>query len=55
MIVADGPVRETLAARHTQLVGMGVWVPGAGAPDPLPVDPALVGVPTWDPAPQTVE
>ena len=50
VIVADGPVRETLAARHTQLVGMGVWVPGAGAPDPLPVDPALVGVPHLGPA-----
>ena len=43
-------VRETLAARHTELVGMGVWVPGAGAPDPLPVDSALVGAPHLGPA-----
>ncbi|CCH71090.1 ABC transporter, ATP-binding protein [Phycicoccus elongatus Lp2] len=50
VIVADGPVRETLATRHTELVGMGVWVPGAGAPDPLPVDPALVGAPHLGPA-----
>ncbi|MGZ4695829.1 MAG: ATP-binding cassette domain-containing protein [Oryzihumus sp.] len=38
---ADGPVRATLAAETTSLLARGVWVPGEGAPSPLPVDPGL--------------
>lgn len=41
-VVADGPVRETLAAEGARLLDMGVWVPGEGPPDPVDVDPALV-------------
>ena len=41
-VVADGPVRETLASERDRLLAMGIWVPGAGPPDPLLVDPALV-------------
>ena len=41
-VVADGPVRETLASERDRLLAMGIWVPGAGPPDPLPVDAALV-------------
>lgn len=41
-VVADGPVRATLAARREQLLTMGIWVPGEGPPAPLAVDPALV-------------
>jgi len=42
LVVADGPVRETLASERDRLLAMGIWVPGAGPPDPLPVDAALV-------------
>ncbi|WP_345202375.1 ATP-binding cassette domain-containing protein [Fodinibacter luteus] len=41
-VVADGPVRETLAAERERLLGMGIWVPGADPPSPVPVDPELV-------------
>jgi energy-coupling factor transport system ATP-binding protein len=41
-IVADGPVRETLVAERERLLEMGVWVPGAPVPDPIPVDPTLL-------------
>jgi energy-coupling factor transporter ATP-binding protein EcfA2/energy-coupling factor transporter transmembrane protein EcfT len=41
-VVADGPVRETLASERDRLLAMGIWVPGAGPPDPLRVDAALV-------------
>ena len=41
-VVADGPVRETLAAERDRLLAMGIWVPGAGPPTPMGVDPALV-------------
>lgn len=36
-VVADGPVAETLAAQHDRLLDMGIWVPGVGAPEPIPV------------------
>ena len=32
-VVADGPVRETLASERDRLLAMGIWVPGAGPPD----------------------
>jgi energy-coupling factor transport system ATP-binding protein len=41
-VVADGPVHETLAGEREHLLAMGIWVPGADPPTPLPVDPALV-------------
>ncbi|MFN8045398.1 MAG: ATP-binding cassette domain-containing protein [Dermatophilaceae bacterium] len=41
-VVADGPVRKTLASEGERLLAMGVWVPGAAAPTPIEVDPALV-------------
>ncbi len=43
-VVADGPVRETLAAEREALLAMGVWVPGEGAPVPAAVDPAVFGL-----------
>lgn len=45
-VVADGPVRETLAAQRDRLLVMGIWVPGAGAPEPIAVDPGLVTTPS---------
>ena len=45
-VVADGPVRTTLEAERDRLLAMGIWVPGAGPPEPLAVDPALVA-PRW--------
>ena len=45
-VVADGPVRSTLETERDRLLGMGIWVPGAGPPEPLAVDPALVA-PRW--------
>ncbi len=41
-VVADGPVRETLETERERLLELGIWVPGAGPPQPLAVDPALV-------------
>lgn len=41
-VVADGPVRDTLATQRDHLLSMGVWVPGEGPPEPVAVDPALV-------------
>ncbi len=41
-VVADGPVREVLEAERERLVAMGIWVPGAPTPDPVPVAPGLV-------------
>lgn len=41
-VVADGPVREVLGAERDRLLDLGIWVPGAPPPDPVPVDPALV-------------
>ncbi|HET7820243.1 MAG TPA: ATP-binding cassette domain-containing protein [Ornithinibacter sp.] len=41
-VVADGPVRETLATERDRLLAMGIWVPGAGPPTPMTVDPELV-------------
>ncbi|MFL6079390.1 MAG: ATP-binding cassette domain-containing protein [Ornithinibacter sp.] len=41
-VVADGPVRSTLETERDRLLAMGIWVPGAGPPQPLSVDPALV-------------
>ena len=41
-VVADGPVRSTLETERDRLLAMGIWVPGAGPPEPLAVDPALV-------------
>ncbi|NHA69372.1 ATP-binding cassette domain-containing protein [Phycicoccus sp. CMS6Z-2] len=40
-VVADGPVREVLAAEREVLLGMGIWVPGAPPPEPLVVPPGL--------------
>ena len=61
-VVADGPVRETLETQRDRLLAMGIWVPGAGPPEPVAVDPALVaprpsqdepatpaGSPSWGP------
>ncbi|HET6969289.1 MAG TPA: ATP-binding cassette domain-containing protein, partial [Ornithinibacter sp.] len=45
-VVADGPVRDTLAAERDRLLAMGIWVPGEGPPAPVVVDPALVA-PRW--------
>ncbi len=47
-VVADGPVRTTLESERERLLAMGIWVPGAGPPEPLAVDPALVA-PRWSP------
>ena len=41
-VAADGPVHETLAVERERLLAMGIWVPGAGPPEPLRVDPGLV-------------
>ena len=41
-VVADGPVRATLAAERERLLAMGIWVPGEGPPAPVVVDPTLV-------------
>jgi len=41
-VVADGPVRSTLATERDRLLAVGIWVPGAEPPEPLVVDPALV-------------
>lgn len=41
-VVADGPARSTLEEERERLLDMGVWVPGEGPPDPVPVDPALL-------------
>ena len=41
-VVADGPVRETLETQRDRLLAMGLWVPGAGPPEPVAVDPGLV-------------
>ena len=40
-VVADGPVADVLTAERDRLLELGVWVPGAEAPAPLPVDPSL--------------
>jgi energy-coupling factor transport system ATP-binding protein len=45
-VVADGPVRATLESERERLLAMGIWVPGAGPPEPVAVDPALVA-PRW--------
>ena len=45
-VVADGPVRTTLESERERLLAMGIWVPGAGPPEPVAVDPALVS-PRW--------
>lgn len=34
-LVADGPVRDVLRDEREQLLGMGIWVPGAPPPAPL--------------------
>jgi energy-coupling factor transport system permease/ATP-binding protein len=41
-VVADGPVGAVLATERDRLLAMGIWVPGAGPPAPVAVDPALV-------------
>ncbi|PKW27710.1 ATP-binding cassette domain-containing protein [Phycicoccus duodecadis] len=48
-VVADGPVHDVLAERREELLGMGLWVPGAPAPEPLTVDPALLDPMLLDP------
>ncbi len=45
-VVADGPVRSTLETERDGLLALGIWVPGAGPPEPLAVNPALVA-PRW--------
>jgi energy-coupling factor transport system ATP-binding protein len=35
-------VRAILATEEARLLAMGIWVPGAGPPEPVAVDPALV-------------
>ncbi|WP_299447924.1 ATP-binding cassette domain-containing protein [uncultured Phycicoccus sp.] len=40
-VVADGPVEQVLHERRSLLLEMGIWVPGAAAPEPLAVDPTL--------------
>ncbi len=42
-VVADGPVVEVLDARRGALLEMGIWVPGEPPPQPVRVDPGLVG------------
>lgn len=42
-IVADGTPSTTLAKHGNALVAQGVWVPGAGYPDPQPVVPEMLG------------
>ncbi len=42
-VVLDGPVGEVLEAHRERLLRLGIWVPGAQPPQPLAVDPALVG------------
>lgn len=41
-VVADGPVRETLAGQRDSLLAMGIWVPGAGAPAPLAIESGVI-------------
>ncbi len=43
-LVADGPVRRTLAEQREHLLALGIWVPGEGPPAPVGVDPALLAV-----------
>ncbi len=49
-IVADGPVLEVLAADGPALAEQGVWVPGLPDPEPVAVDPDLVG--PWSTGPE---
>ena len=42
MVVADGPVTETLAAHSETLAALGVWIPEAPPPVPLRLSPELV-------------
>ena len=42
VLIADGPVEEVLATRHTELVDLGLWVPGAPDPRPTPPPPAAL-------------
>ncbi|WP_409483956.1 ATP-binding cassette domain-containing protein [Arsenicicoccus dermatophilus] len=41
-VVADGPLATTLHAQAEHLTRLGLWVPGAPAPTPTAVEPALV-------------
>ena len=42
-VAADGPVHEVLDAQRGALLEMGIWVPGEPPPQPVQVDPGLVG------------
>lgn len=53
-VVADGAPDRVLAERHADLLGRGVWVPGAADPEPVAVDQALVA-PHDEPAGKLVE
>ena len=46
LVVADGPVRETLASERDRLLAMGIWVPGPGRPSRC-----RSTRPWWPPAP----
>ncbi|QIM23233.1 ATP-binding cassette domain-containing protein [Phycicoccus sp. HDW14] len=58
-VAADGPVEEVLAVERGRLLDLGIWVPGAPAPDPVPMDPGLLRARAAGPAlraePFTVE
>jgi energy-coupling factor transport system ATP-binding protein len=41
-LVADGPVARVLAEERGRLLDLGIWVPGAPPPVPLPVPPGLL-------------
>ncbi len=43
LVAADGPVHEVLDAQRSALLEMGIWVPGEPPPQPVQVDPGLVG------------
>jgi energy-coupling factor transport system ATP-binding protein len=41
-VVADGPAARVLAENASSLLGQGIWVPGAAAPEPDGIDPVMV-------------
>jgi energy-coupling factor transport system ATP-binding protein len=53
-VVADGPVHDVLAERREELLAMGLWVPGAPAPEPLAVDATLLDPAHLDPTRSTM-
>ena len=41
-VAADGPVAAVLAAESARLLHLGIWLPGAPPPVPVPVPPGLL-------------